>query len=49
MFCGKLIQRPAAIVATPHLVAALGIFFGVVGDANHLGDGNGVQAAEGLE
>lgn len=31
------------------LVAALGVFFGVVGDADHFGDGDGVEAAEGLE
>lgn len=30
------------------LVAALGVFFGVVGHAHHLGDRDGVKAAEGL-
>jgi hypothetical protein len=30
------------------LVAALGVFFGVVGHADHFGDGDGVEAAEGL-
>jgi len=31
------------------LVATLGVFFGVVGYADHFGDGDGVEAAEGLK
>jgi len=30
------------------LVATLGVFFGVVGHADHFGDRDGVEAAEGL-
>jgi len=30
------------------LVATLGVFFGVVGYADHFGDGDGVEAAEGI-
>lgn len=48
MRVGKVGERLACDIGAPHLVSALCIFLGVVGDADHLGDGDGVEAAEGL-
>jgi hypothetical protein len=41
-------QEAQAGEGEQRLVAALGVFFGVVGHADHFGDGDGVEAAEGL-
>lgn len=44
----QLRQRESQIVLVQLLVAALGVFFGIVGHADHFRDGDGVQSAEGL-
>lgn len=41
-------EETQACEGEQRLVAALGVFFGVVGHADHFGDGDGVEAAEGL-
>ena len=41
-------QEAQAGEGEQRLVATLGVFFGVVGHADHFGDGDGVEAAEGL-
>lgn len=41
-------QRKSQIVLVQLLVAALSVFFGVVGHADHFRDGDGVEPAEGL-
>lgn len=44
----QLRQRESQIVLVQLLVAALGVFFGVIGHADHFRDGDGVEPAEGL-
>ena len=45
-------SRPEVVVADGHpaalLVATFGVFFGVLGHADHLGDTHGVETTEGL-